>query len=185
MTMDIKKFPFVLLCMFLFSSSALSQASSINVCFSPNAGCTDAIIREISSARRSILIQAYSLTSAPIAKALLQAKKRGISVEGVMDKSNETQKYSAITGSFNFTKATKRALFAHETGVTLPNIARQAFPAISIVIPEELSRAEALPCLLTVERGSPPSSWSARAGPEVATRGSTPRYLGDGERVED
>ena len=43
------------------------------VCFSPNSGSTDAIIRELDRARSEILVQAYSFTSAPIAKALLKA----------------------------------------------------------------------------------------------------------------
>ncbi len=43
---------------------------------------------------RQILVQAYSFTSKPIAKALLDAKKRGVNIEAVLDKSNVTTKYS-------------------------------------------------------------------------------------------
>jgi len=35
--------------------------------------------------------------SAPIAKAIIDAKKRGVTVEAVLDKSNRTDKYSAAT----------------------------------------------------------------------------------------
>jgi len=42
-----------------------------------------------------VLVQAYSFTSAPIAKALLNAHKRGIKVEVILDKSQRTQKYSS------------------------------------------------------------------------------------------
>jgi hypothetical protein len=42
-------------------------------------------------------VQAYSFTSAPIAKALLDAHKRGVKILAVLDKSNETDKYSAAT----------------------------------------------------------------------------------------
>ena len=42
-------------------------------------------------------MQAYSFTSAPIAKALVDAHKRGVKVLAVLDKSNETDKYSAAT----------------------------------------------------------------------------------------
>src|SRR2546430_13072224 len=42
-------------------------------------------------------MQAYSFTSAPIAKALVEAHKRGVKVLAVLDTSNETQKYSAAT----------------------------------------------------------------------------------------
>jgi len=38
--------------------------------FSPNGGCTEAIIKELDKARTTIHAQAYSFTSAPIAKAL-------------------------------------------------------------------------------------------------------------------
>ncbi len=48
------------------------------------------------------LVQAYSFTSAPIAKALLDAHKRGVSVQVILDKSQKTQKYSSAT--FNSAK---------------------------------------------------------------------------------
>ena len=65
--------------------------------FSPNAGATDAICREIARARTEILVQAYSFTSAPIAQALLAAHKRGVKVAVILDKSQKTQKYSSAT----------------------------------------------------------------------------------------
>jgi phospholipase D-like protein len=40
-------------------------------------------------------IQAYSFTSAPIAKALVDTHKRGVRVEVVLDKSQRTEKYSS------------------------------------------------------------------------------------------
>ena len=42
-------------------------------------------------------MQAYSFTSAPIAKALLDAHKRGVKILAVLDKSNQTDKYSSAT----------------------------------------------------------------------------------------
>ena len=57
------------------------------VYFSPRGGCTEAIISQIDKAKSEILVQAYSFTSAPIAKALLNAHKRGIKVEAILDKS--------------------------------------------------------------------------------------------------
>ena len=66
-----------------------------NVCFTPNGGCTEAIVNQIDNAKSEILIQAYSFTSAPIAKALVNAHKRGIHVEIILDKSNKSEKYSA------------------------------------------------------------------------------------------
>jgi len=65
--------------------------------FSPDGGATQAIVKEIDSATLEILVQAYSFTSAPIAKALVDAHKRGVSVEAILDKSQRTEKYSAAT----------------------------------------------------------------------------------------
>ncbi len=81
----------------LGATGALARAAAIRVYFSPNGGCTDAILKQINGARSEILIQAYSFTSQPIARALLQAKRRGVRITAVLDKSNRSQKYSAAT----------------------------------------------------------------------------------------
>jgi TonB family protein len=65
------------------------------VYYSPHGGCTDAIIRDLGKAKTSILVQAYFFTSSPVAKALLNAHKRGVKVEVILDKSQKTQKYSS------------------------------------------------------------------------------------------
>jgi phosphatidylserine/phosphatidylglycerophosphate/cardiolipin synthase-like enzyme len=67
------------------------------VCFSPKGGCTEAIISQIDKAKSEILVQAYSFTSAPIAKALLNAHKRGVKVEAILDKSQRREKYTSAT----------------------------------------------------------------------------------------
>jgi phosphatidylserine/phosphatidylglycerophosphate/cardiolipin synthase-like enzyme len=67
------------------------------ICFSPKGGCTEAIISQIDKAKSEILVQAYSFTSAPIAKALLNAHKRGIKVEAILDKSQRREKYTSAT----------------------------------------------------------------------------------------
>jgi phosphatidylserine/phosphatidylglycerophosphate/cardiolipin synthase-like enzyme len=65
--------------------------------FSPNGGAAQAIVGEIDDATLEILVQAYSFTSAPIAKALVNAHKRGVSVEVILDKSQRTAKYTGGT----------------------------------------------------------------------------------------
>ncbi len=65
------------------------------VYFSPNGGCTDAIVKELNKATHEILVQAYSFTSREIAKALVDAHKRGVKTEIILDKSNRSKKYSA------------------------------------------------------------------------------------------
>src|ERR1700690_1438361 len=65
------------------------------VYFSPRGGCTDAIVKELGKARSEILVQAYSFTSKEIAKALIDAHKRGIPIQIILDKSNRSKRYSA------------------------------------------------------------------------------------------
>ena len=52
-------------------------------------------MKELNNARSEILIQAYSFTSKPIAKSLVDARKRGVRVEVVLDKSQRSEKYSS------------------------------------------------------------------------------------------
>lgn len=73
------------------------ECGRLEVYFSPDGGCTDAIVRALDAARKSVRIQAYSFTSAPIAQALIRAHKRGVTVTAVLDKSNRSSRYSAAT----------------------------------------------------------------------------------------
>ena len=75
----------------------LAAGADVEVYFSPNGGATDAVVGEINRAQRQILIQAYTFTSVPIASALVTAKRRGITVEAILDKSNIKQGYSSMT----------------------------------------------------------------------------------------
>src|SRR5664280_960297 len=98
---------FVLLYLFPISNPCLAESlilpqnTPVNVYFSPKGGCTNAIINEIEQAKTEILVQAYSFTSAPIAKALLSAHKRGINVQVILDKSQKSQKYTSATFLIN------------------------------------------------------------------------------------
>ena len=67
------------------------------VCFTPGGDCTGIVVREIDAARSYVLVQAYSFTSAPIADALVRAKRRGVDVRAVLDKSQRTEQYSGAT----------------------------------------------------------------------------------------
>jgi len=64
------------------------------VCFTPGGDCTGRIVDTIAAAQHTVLVQAYSFTSAPIAKALVDAKKRGVDVRAILDKSQRTERYS-------------------------------------------------------------------------------------------
>lgn len=68
---------------------------SIQAFFSPTGGCTEAVVEALKQAKRSVLVQAYSFTSAPIAQALVDARKRRVTVQVILDSSQETEKYSS------------------------------------------------------------------------------------------
>ena len=73
----------------------LPRPGEAAVHFSPGGGCTDAVVSALGQARRTVLVQAYSFTSAPIAKALVDAHKRSVKVQVILDKSQRTEKYSS------------------------------------------------------------------------------------------
>jgi phosphatidylserine/phosphatidylglycerophosphate/cardiolipin synthase-like enzyme len=79
------------------SDITLPKDTPIKVYFSPQGGCTEAIISQIDQAKSEILVQAYSFTSAPIAKALVTAHKRGVKVLAILDKSQRSEKYTSAT----------------------------------------------------------------------------------------
>jgi phosphatidylserine/phosphatidylglycerophosphate/cardiolipin synthase-like enzyme len=64
--------------------------------FSPNGGCTDAIVGEVDGAAKSITVLSYTFTSRPIANALIDAHRRGVDVEIVADKSETEDVRSEI-----------------------------------------------------------------------------------------
>lgn len=82
-------------CIQWLANRAPRSLPPIEVYFSPKGGVTDAVVREIDAARESILVQAYSFTSVPIAKSLVEAHKRGVDVRVILDRSQETEKYSS------------------------------------------------------------------------------------------
>ncbi len=66
------------------------------VCFSPNGGCTQTIVDNLSQAEISVLVQAYSFTSQPIAEALVNAHKRGVKAKVLLDRSQQRGKGNKI-----------------------------------------------------------------------------------------
>jgi len=65
----------------------------IDVLFSPGGGCAERIVEEIGAAKETVRVQVYIFTSKPIANALIAAKKRGVRVEVILDKSQEKMTY--------------------------------------------------------------------------------------------
>ena len=81
----------------LLLAGCVPQASipqGIQVYFSPKGGATEAVVNALDHATNAVLVQAYSFTSAPIAKALVDAHRRGIKVQVILDRSQRTEKYS-------------------------------------------------------------------------------------------
>ena len=95
------KLSFVLVVLLFFAEVGLAAGgaapANIQVYFSPKGGCTEAVVDALSKAKSTVLVQAYSFTSAPIAKALTDAHRRGVKIQVSLDKSNQTDKYSAAT----------------------------------------------------------------------------------------
>ena len=70
---------------FLFAVSAWAEMV-VQACFSPQGKCSAHIIREIEKAQKELLIAVYAFTSDELAHAVVQAKKRGVSVQVVLDR---------------------------------------------------------------------------------------------------
>lgn len=79
-----------------FPVIAMPLPADVSVCFTPGEQCDKKIISEIDSAKRTIYVQAYQLTSAPITDALARANRRGAKVLIILDKTQYRLKgYSA------------------------------------------------------------------------------------------
>jgi phosphatidylserine/phosphatidylglycerophosphate/cardiolipin synthase-like enzyme len=81
------KFTLPLLLLSLSLQAADISSPTLTPYFSPNGGCTQAVVEALGAAKSSILVQAYSFTSAPIAKALVDAHRRSVDVHVILDKS--------------------------------------------------------------------------------------------------
>lgn len=67
-----------------------------DVYFSPNGGCTSAVVRALDGAKRDVYVQAYSFTSKPIADALVRDEQRGVKVQAILDHSQPTARGSML-----------------------------------------------------------------------------------------
>ena len=74
----------------------LTAMPTVAARFSPRGGCTEAIVAEINKAHREVLVQAYSFTCPDIAKALIEAKKRGAAVTVLLDRSHVAETTSEL-----------------------------------------------------------------------------------------
>lgn len=70
---------------------------SVELYFSPSGGCTEAVVRELSKAQKSVRVQAYSFTSAPIAEAVVACQRRHVDTKVILDRSQRSERYSSLT----------------------------------------------------------------------------------------
>ncbi len=63
-------------------------AEIVAVCFTPGGACTGLIVAQIANAQQQVLVQAYSFTNPEIVEALAEARRRGVDVRVILDKSN-------------------------------------------------------------------------------------------------
>ena len=84
------------------TAATFKLGTKYQVCFTPEQNCTARIVNLINHAKCNIYVQGYSFTSNPIARALVQAKDRGIEVLIILDKSQFTGNY--YSSAFYFLK---------------------------------------------------------------------------------
>lgn len=90
-------FCLLLACSGAYAYDLTLKDTPVSVYFSPRGSAQQAIVDAIGQAKESIYVQAYSFTSAPIAKALVDAARRGVKVEAILDKSQRKETYTGAT----------------------------------------------------------------------------------------
>lgn len=70
---------------FCVAGFASAEPTDIAVAFSPHGGGEALVLQTTRNARQSIRLMAYSFTAAPVARALLDAKRRGVDVAVTVD----------------------------------------------------------------------------------------------------
>jgi len=58
----------------------------VQTCFSPHGKCSAHILREIEMAKQELLVAVYAFTSADLAGAVVEAKRRGVAVQVIVDR---------------------------------------------------------------------------------------------------
>lgn len=76
----------VCFCLLVWFPVASWAEMAVQTCFSPQGRCSAHIIREIDKAQKELLIAVYAFTHDELARGVAQAKKRGVSVQIVLDR---------------------------------------------------------------------------------------------------
>jgi len=90
------------LLLIVFSSGAAWADMVVQACFSPQGKCAAHIMCELEQAKGELLIAVYAFTSDELAGAVVQAKKRGVAVQVIVDREfdarNESSKGKFLEG---------------------------------------------------------------------------------------
>lgn len=86
---------------------------SVEVAFSPGGGATELVVKAIASAKQSIRVAAYSFTSRPIAKALIEAHQAGIDIDVVVDHGQIEKSSHSVTAYLVAAKIPVRVDIVH------------------------------------------------------------------------
>jgi phospholipase D len=88
--------------------------SAYNVCFTPPSGCARLLAKEIHKAKHNIYVQAFDFTSDIIARSLIDAKRRGVKVEILVDRQSKNSVHSKVA---DFKKAGIKVLVDRVSGI--------------------------------------------------------------------
>jgi phosphatidylserine/phosphatidylglycerophosphate/cardiolipin synthase-like enzyme len=86
----------------ILAGSPVKAEMVVQACFSPQGKCSAHILREIEQAKQELLVAVYAFTSDDLASAVVQAKKRGVLVQVIIDRefdaANEKSKGRFLEG---------------------------------------------------------------------------------------
>lgn len=74
------------LALVILAGSPVKAEMVVQACFSPQGRCSAHILREIEQAKQELLVAVYAFTSDDLASAVVQAKKRGVLVQVIIDR---------------------------------------------------------------------------------------------------
>jgi len=81
-----RSFPLIIISFWILCAAPVAAEMVVQACFSPAGKCSSLIIREIQQAKKELLVAIYAFTSDELATAVVQAKKRGLAVQVVIDR---------------------------------------------------------------------------------------------------
>ena len=87
----------------------------VQACFSPQGKCSAYILREIDQAKKELLVAVYAFTNDELAGALVQAKKRGVAIQVVLDREFDARTENSKGKFFESNKIPLRRLSGAKT----------------------------------------------------------------------